>query len=133
MGYYGEHGVMIGAQVGISFNSQMLGLEQLLHPKLSGQWQIILNLAEKSKLKRARASSQTFVALSKSLQNHSFKLAIAWPLGIIGCQREISVRKGADLEKQNCLFGADLRKRTLLSEKQNQKRRTKPERSQSYA
>ena len=33
--------------------------------------------------KRATVSSQTFVTLSKSLCNHSFKPSIAWPLGLL--------------------------------------------------
>ena len=72
-------------------------------------WSVTKNtyLAEKRKIKRATVSSRAFVTLSKSLWNHSFKPIIAWPLG---CKYGTiawgdSIRKGADLEKQNCLFG----------------------------
>ena len=64
------------------------------------------HLAEKSKIKSA-----TFVTLSKSLWNHSFKSTITWPLGckhgIIACYGE-SIPKGADLGKQSCLIGVRL-------------------------
>ena len=41
----------------------------------------IMRLAEKTKLKRTTLSSQTFVTLSKSLQNYSFKEAIVLSFG----------------------------------------------------
>ena len=41
----------------------------------------MMHSAEKCKIKRATVSSQTFVALGRSLWSYSFQSTIAWPLG----------------------------------------------------
>ena len=122
----GEHGVVVNGEPGVVVRAFGLywgdirfesyhcwSLSKSFIPRLV-VWSVTQNNAcgggEKQN-KKSNGERQTFVPLGKSLWNHSFKPTIAWPL----CCKYVckyhsllwwdSIRKGADLNKQNCLFG----------------------------
>ena len=78
--------------------------------------------AEKTKINQQKATtgSQTFVTLSRSLQNHCFKQTIASPFGSQYCTLagyEIVSETGTGVGKLNCVLSvqlADLGKGTLF-------------------
>ena len=109
-----EHGVVVRAfdlyWGGIRFESlsthHCWSLSKSFIPSLV-VWSMTKNnaFAEESETKRATVSSQAFVTLSKS-QLQVYHYLTTWlQIWYHSLLWGDSIRKGADLEKQNCLFG----------------------------